>query len=501
MIAVKNINKKYQSYYTDSDPIVNYMVNCLAISKTDKVLEPCGGEGVFIDAILKENVNQAIDIFEIDTAAIDILQQKFSEQPNINITESDTLFDNDLMLKSTMGGFYDKIIANPPYGAWQEYQKRKNLKKIFNGLYVKETYTLFLYKCIELLKNEGELVFIIPDTLLNLVRHKRIREVILEQTKIQEISLFPSSFFPGVNFGYANLCIIHLKKNANKSQNLNHEFRIKSGYEKVEDLGSNPQKLFRFKQNDILQNPDAAFYLVENKNVLLALQKINLTIGDIADCVTGFYSGNDKTFLKVKSKEIRNSKKYEVISEDLVFEGKINGEANIGITGNQSFVPIVKGGNTSYYKKNNWFMNWSKEAVTHYKTDKKARFQNPQYYFKEGIGIPMVSASRITASLIDNRLFDQSIVGVFPKDKNLTVYLLAFFNTPTCNQLIRTINPTANNPANYIKKIPIILGTKEEIALINSLVSKIVNDLKNHQVLNPNLQLEIETFFQKKYGF
>lgn len=64
----------------------------------------------------------------------------------------------------------------------------------------------------------------------------------------------------------------------------------------------------------------------------------------------------------------------------------------------------------------------------------------------------MVSSSSITGALIDNRLFDQSIVGVFPKDESLLLYILAFFNSPTCNKLIKTINPSANNPSNYIKK-------------------------------------------------
>jgi adenine-specific DNA-methyltransferase len=109
-----------------------------------------------------------------------------------------------------------------------------------------------------------------------------------------------------------------------------------------------------------------------------------------------------------------------------------------GIDGDKHFLPIVKGGNTKYLKPESWFMNWSKEAVKHYKTDKKSRFQNPKYYFKFGIGVPMISSSSITASLIENKLFDQSIVGIFPKDESLNLLLLlAFkkiFNSPTCNQ-------------------------------------------------------------------
>lgn len=158
----------YQAYYTKSDPIVDYMVSKLSLKEADKICEPCGGDGVFIDCILKENPKADIDIYELNPQSITKLTQKFSSYSQIQIKQCDTLLDNDLILQSQFGGFYDKIIANPPYGAWQDYEKRKVLKKIFPTMYVKETYALFLYRSIELLKEKGLLVFIIPDTYLSL---------------------------------------------------------------------------------------------------------------------------------------------------------------------------------------------------------------------------------------------------------------------------------------------------------------------------------------------
>ena len=78
----------------------------------------------------------------------------------------------------------------------------------------------------------------------------------------------------------------------------------------------------------------------------------------------------------------------------------------------------------------------------------------------------------------ENKLFDQSIVGIFPKDESLTYYLLAFFNSPTCNKLIRTINPSANNPANYIKKIPFIIPEKSVLELITAKTKSIVDEIR-----------------------
>jgi hypothetical protein len=146
-------------------------------------------------------------------------------------------------------------------------------------------------------------------------------------------------------------------------------------------------------------------------------------------------------------------------------------------------------------------MNWSEEAVNHYKTDKKARFQNPQFYFKFGVGVPMISSSSITASLIENKLFDQSIVGVFPKDEKLTYFLLAFFNSPTCNQLIRTINPSANNPANYIKKIPFIMPDMSMIENITNKVVEIIASIREKGDFDEKTEMQINNFFKSLYGF
>jgi 16S rRNA A1518/A1519 N6-dimethyltransferase RsmA/KsgA/DIM1 with predicted DNA glycosylase/AP lyase activity len=113
-----NKAKKYQAFYTKSTPIVDYMVNKLLIKSTDKIFEPCGGEGVFVEAILDDFEFANIDVCELNPSSITILRNKFSSFLNVNIRQCDTLLDDDLSFNSNFGGIYDKIIANPPYGAW-----------------------------------------------------------------------------------------------------------------------------------------------------------------------------------------------------------------------------------------------------------------------------------------------------------------------------------------------------------------------------------------------
>ena len=69
----------------------------------------------------------------------------------------------------------------------------------------------------------------------------------------------------------------------------------------------------------------------------------------------------------------------------------------------------------------------------------------------------MVKSNNLHAFLLKKRLFDQSIVGIFPKDDKYLNYLLAFLNSEVCSKIMKVINHTANNSANYLKKIPLIL--------------------------------------------
>ena len=93
----------------------------------------------------------------------------------------------------------------------------------------------------------------------------------------------------------------------------------------------------------------------------------------------------------------------------------------------------------------------------------------------------MIRSNKLTAALIDGRLFDQSIVGVFPHQENLTNYLLAFFNSSVCTQLISAINPSANNSANYIKKIPFITPSNEQLDAVNNIVSLLIKAINENE--------------------
>jgi len=471
------------SYYTKSEHITNYMCKMLDFNETHKVLEPSAGDGVFIDKLLSQNPNIRIDALDLNQKAVEILKEKYVDKQNVKVSQTDTLIDEKLDEYVVKGGGYDRIIGNPPYGGWLDYDKRVELKMKYNGHYAKETYSLFLLRCVSLLKTKGKLTFIIPDTFLFLHRHTFLREFLLTNTKILEIITFPSKLFPNVQFGYSNLSIITLEKVDSKNNAFQNSINLITGLRTKEDIDAVCEgNYYRYNhmylnQGNVYSNQDHAFLMNVDDRVADIINNSDLKLGDIADCVTGIYVGDNKRFMKVKSSEVKNSKGYEVISEDEIAHEYINSKGLMEGLKESKYIPIVKGSSAKRYQRDEypWYVNWSHEAVKHYNTDKKARFQNSQFYFRTGIVLPMVKSRLIRATLISDMVFDQSVVGVFPKDDKYTYFLLGLLNSEVIRDIVTTINPSANNSANYIKKIPIIIPENDVFEEITNKVRRILD--------------------------
>jgi tRNA1(Val) A37 N6-methylase TrmN6 len=498
----------------------------LGVSDKDLILEPSAGEGIFIDEILKSKKNVHIDALDIDERAIDILNQKYKDNSTVSVRKTDTLFDTELdaydsmqlWLKQTdtlmdeqldyysvIGGHYSKIIGNPPYGAWQDYEKRDLLKKKYAGQYVRETYSLFLLRCLSVLKLHGRLSFIIPDTYLFLNLHSRIREILLTKTKIDEILIFPSKFFPGVSFGYSNLSIITLER-CEQDEAISNMVRIIQGFQSPHEFSClcgqgrlmEHLKVYKLRQGDILNNLQHRFIIGDNSSVTL-LSKKNATLADVADIVTGFYTGNNKKFIRVLDDTVKGAKGYVQIDTEKIYDCN----STQGIDVDEGYVPYIKSSSKQRYlrEKDEWFVRWDTSTVSFYNNDKQARFQNSSFYFNIGVGIPMVKSSTIRAFLMENRVFDQSIVGIFPRDPADLKYILALMNSDSINELIHIINPTANNSSNYVKQLPYIEPDSKTKQNISRLVDVIFSSLREgNQKQAAKIHKTINTIISGIYG-
>jgi adenine-specific DNA-methyltransferase len=473
----------FRSYYTTEKTLVSYMVGLLTPSDGDCCLEPSAGSGCFIDGLLATGKNISIRAIEISTEAVDGLFHKYQEIENVTVIHADFL-QPDREPIDTIECF-DRILANPPYGGWQEYTRRDCLKSRFPDLYVKETYGIFIAHSLTKLNPGGRAVFIIPETFLYLHLQKGLRKRLLEQYSINSIDIFPSTVFPGVNFGYARLCIISID---NYLPDREHSFTVRHSTN-IDELINKNGKKYEIDTRSVLRRTEYTFPLSGYSAETLFIDRCQINLSDIADCVTGIYSGADTQFLRRSSENSNRVAKYPEIQKSQIFRSR-DRQLNLnGIEDSDCFLPVLKGGGFPYLKPELWFLDWSIKAVTHYKTDKKARFQNSRFYFLAGIGFPMVSSGRASASVIrETWIFDQSVVGIFPKFIEHFGFLLAFLNSSTCWRLLRQINPSTNNSAKYLRRLPIILPTDERLAWFDFVVTAYVKDLENGK--ERNLQIE-----------
>jgi len=490
----------YRAFFTTDEAIGDYMASLLDLREGETLLEPAAGDGHLIAAARQIEPKIIVTAYEMHPEYSANLRRRFAQVDNVDVFERDTILCPDLDLRETFGPKFNKIIANPPYGGWQEHARRAELKKKFPGFYVRETYSLFLLRSLRLLKEGGKLVFIIPATLLYLNLHSTLRRLILEDYTCDSIDIFKSDLFPGIAFGYADLCIISITA---RQPSPSHSLRLRfvDAIDEFGDANHVEAKSNFLIQKDLLRADGCAIPLSPPSSVLQSCNGINLQIRDIAKCVTGFYSGNDRRFLKIANRAVKRAVDYEIVDERFIERDPSGIPRPLdGIEGERVFIPILKGGGFNFVKPPVWFVDWSQAAVQHYRTDKKARFQNPTFYFRNGVGFPMVTSSRPTAALIQNSLFDQSIVGIFPTGDVSLEFLLAYCNSRPFWKSLKAVNPSANNSAKYVLRTPIHLPDKEAQDAITTKTKELLDLLTNNQSGSDLLMSEILKSFDQYTG-
>lgn len=124
--------KPHDFYATPIDCIENFIDNYGGVISGD-ILEPSAGNGNVIKALRNKNING-------DITAIEIRNEEFDRLSEI----SDTVIIDDFLNGLDHIKKYDYIIGNPPY-----------------------TYAIeFVEKCLDLLKDDGKLIFLLRTAFL-----------------------------------------------------------------------------------------------------------------------------------------------------------------------------------------------------------------------------------------------------------------------------------------------------------------------------------------------
>jgi hypothetical protein len=189
-------------------------------------------------------------------------------------------------------------------------------------------------------------------------------------------------------------------------------------------------------------------------------------LGDLAECRTGIYTGDNQRFIGYNARRVTRRLNGHSIDwpAKVYYEQLSQAQRECGLDGERHYVPLIRGGHREPFESTAWAIDWRKAAIDFYRTDKKARLQNSTFYFREGLSVPMVTTKRISAAMMNNAVFDQGVVGVFPHRPSEIPALLLYLNSRVASEKMkRLVNGSANNSANYLKRLPVPPFSSEDI--------------------------------------
>jgi len=200
-------DREFQAFFTDAQEIREVMLELLGSVSGKKLLEPCAGEGAFLRGL--HGKPSLVDAVDIDARHVEFLAGEFGNSINaIQMDFIDRYISGGGVSASTLQQAYDSVICNPPYGLHFSTEYRRELKRRYPDLYVRESYGLFLFFGIQALREGGRFVYIVPDSFFTSHSHRPLRKFLSDNTTLTDIIQFQSKRFETVKFGYANLCIV-----------------------------------------------------------------------------------------------------------------------------------------------------------------------------------------------------------------------------------------------------------------------------------------------------
>jgi hypothetical protein len=105
-----NIKKEFQAFFTPDD-IGDWMAENLFVEPGDRILEPNGGDGALIKALRRAGHNNPVYTYELNPISSAIV----AKMENVTL-----LGDDFLKADKKWEGYFNRIIANPPFSKNQD---------------------------------------------------------------------------------------------------------------------------------------------------------------------------------------------------------------------------------------------------------------------------------------------------------------------------------------------------------------------------------------------
>lgn len=275
------------------------------------------------------------------------------------------------------GGF-DVVIGNPPYVMLQNLETREvfeyALRKFQSAKYKIDTYQIFTEQSIKLLKEQGLLGFITPNTFLKNIHAEPLRKYILDTTSIKEILLFNYSVFAAAS---VDTCIFILEKGKTSKKS---ELKVNTS-----DVAFEVKNVSTIKQSVFADNNRTDFNLLItdiDSELLNKILESSKPLGNFCGAYFGIQTFD-------RTKYVSETKK------------------------NNHYEPVIDGGNIEPY-----YLKPSTEFVHYIPTAIKSG-GNETIYRQDRICIRQIGATPVATFVPANIFTLNTIYNVYLKEKNL----------------------------------------------------------------------------------
>lgn len=268
----KDKKNQYGQFFTENN-LVKFVLEKTNNIKNIKgdILEPSFGEGAFLKELINYEVN--IDAFEIDDKlSSNIKSDKLNELYN------DFIFNN-------FDKKYDFIIGNPPYIELCYSFYNEQLQEKIKNDYINiskgrlNLVHIFIYKSLNLLKDDGVISYLLPSSILTSPYYKDLRKIIYQQCEVEYLN-------EDVNFKNVavKVCLLILRKKENTKKYFylnNDNYFITENYNKFSNLTTLEEQGFKVKVGNIVWNQKKSI-LSDNENDNFLVYSHNINIDNIS---------------------------------------------------------------------------------------------------------------------------------------------------------------------------------------------------------------------------
>lgn len=389
---------------------------------------------------------------------------------------------------------YDIVLTNPPYLDSSDYNDE--LKKYIYEDYKdfrKNLYSCFIKKNYELLKDEGYIGMITPQTFMFISSYEQTRKFILDNMEIETLVHFGLG---GVfDSALVDTAMYVLKKGQENSQGEYIKlisFNGKDEKKKVlEEIWKNQNQkyinkyVYKVDKKVFSKVPRCPFIYWVNSGMINIFENENLQ--SYCDVRQGIATGDNKKFLRYF---------WEVRKEDISFNYKEDGK---------KWVPYAKGGPYNKWFGNLWWVIAYDEENFNLLKNMGNNLPNRKYYFKKGITYTMTTSKGSTFRYLpENFLFDCKGSSIFFKEEKYIFRFLGLLNSSLFSYMEKIIAGSVDLEVGDLKKLPVppsIINDSKNLKKLELLVKLNVAIKKQNTQIYPTEFHFDETFFCKCSNF